>query len=639
MENGKRNFDRYLERNSDKIGSVIHDLWASKDDSAWSQEPYYYIKLGETADKLGQAMFAHDILSEGLACFPGDLRLTQIFGLSLIKCGYLLKARELLTELVTKGHQDEETLGILGRVYKEMWLIAGDSDSLGRSRDLYLKAFVRNRGNYSGINAASLSFILGEREKAAKLARLVIKICFELIRSSKQRDYWVTATLGEAFLLLGRMEEAAKYYSLARRQIKKNFSDLASTRRQLILLSDFTDVPAELAKILVVPPVAAFTGHMIDSADRRTRRFSPDMAGDVKQRIQIILKELGIEIGYSSAACGSDVIFLECIQDRVGETNVILPFDRKDFFSTSVEHAGDDWVNRTRKALEKTSQIEQVTPGRYGGDDLLFSYANRIIMGKTILRSRFLETDPLLLVVWDGKKTGRPGGTSEFIETWEANGYPIKVIDIGAAGARTAAVPGSAAPTAGVSPSGKKGVKREIVSILFADLVGYSRLTEEQVPHYVEGFLGVLAERFKSLRHKPVFKNIWGDALFFVFRDHRVAAEFALNLRDVVRETDWKSLHLPEDLAIRIGLHVGPVYSAREPIQGQVNFFGSHVNQAARIEPITSPGNVYASEAFASLLIADENTQLDCRYVGIIVLPKKFGRYPIYHVKRKNEIE
>lgn len=107
----------------------------------------------------------------------------------------------------------------------------------------------------------------------------------------------------------------------------------------------------------------------------------------------------------------------------------------------------------------------------------------------------------------------------------------------------------------------------------------------------------------------------------------------------MMRETDWKALGLPAELSMRIGLHAGPVFRGLEPVIGNVNFFGSQVNQAARIEPITNPGNVYASEPFAALLATGRSNDLDCRYVGIIVLPKRFGSYPIYHLKRKNEIE
>ena len=74
-------------------------------------------------------------------------------------------------------------------------------------------------------------------------------------------------------------------------------------------------------------------------------------------------------------------------------------------------------------------------------------------------------------------------------------------------------------------------------------------------------------------------------------------------MRDMVRTTDWARWNLPKELSVRIGLHAGPVYCVREPLLDRVNFFGFHVNQAARIEPITSPGNVYASESFASLML------------------------------------
>ncbi len=154
----------------------------------------------------------------------------------------------------------------------------------------------------------------------------------------------------------------------------------------------------------------------------------------------------------------------------------------------------------------------------------------------------------------------------------------------------------------------------------------------------MQGFLGALSDTVSRSAYRPLFKNTWGDAVCLVFADPLEAAESAMDIRDLVRDTDWTRWRLPAELNIRIGLHAGPVYGAREPLQERWNFFGSHVNQAARIEPITSPGNVYASEPFAALLLADPRNRLECRYVGVIVLPKEFGSYPIYHIKRKNEV-
>ena len=49
---------------------------------------------------------------------------------------------------------------------------------------------------------------------------------------------------------------------------------------------------------------------------------------------------------------------------------------------------------------------------------------------------------------------------------------------------------------------------------------------------------------------------------------------------------------------MRIGLHAGPVFEGIDAITGRPNFFGSRVNRAARIEPVTLPGHIYASQQF-----------------------------------------
>jgi class 3 adenylate cyclase len=648
-EQKKAAFDRYLEQKHDQLGNAIHDLWLARDEAFWATDPYYYLRLGELADTFGQSMFAHDIFREGLKFFPEHARLTQLFSLSLIKCGFLLTARDLLTGMVKRGHFDEETLGILGRVYKEMWLIEGggapDHPHLAKSRELYLGAFNRSNGSYSGINAASLSLIMGDGKKAEHLARKVIRLCAARWRKPPYADYWTVATIAEAFLLLGRHEQAARYYGIARTKGAHNYSNLASTRRQLNLLARYAAVDPKVMETLRIPPVVAFSGHMLDPADQKRPRFPETAVEPVKRRIADMLKKLDVRIGYASAACGSDVLFHECLQERGGESNVVLPFARKDFFETSVSFAGPAWVRRVEAVLAGSSVVEQATRGGYGGEDRLFSYANQLIMGKAILRSRFLETEPLLIAAWDGVHRGRPGGTWECIERWKGGGFPYTVIDPSNAAIEEHA--GRDRDQAGkrsrVSRSRRRSgtssnAGRQTVAILFADLVGYSRLQEEQIPNYVQGFLRALAETVHRTGHEPLYKNSWGDAVCFMFAEPLQAADCALAMRDMIRHTDWTRLQLPKDLNIRIGLHAGPVYSFREPLQERRNFFGSHVNQAARIEPITSPGNVYSSESFAALLLTDVRNHFDCRYVGVIVLPKEFGSYPIYHIKRVTEV-
>lgn len=686
-------FDAYLDRHAGTIGEVIHHLWEARDRTLWSRQPHFYVRLGTIADHIGQVMFAHDVLSEGVRIFPDSLKITHLYSLSAIKCGFLLEARDLLARLVKEGHEDEETLGILGRLYKEMWLLDGgeraDHPSIRTSRNLYLKAFLKSHGTYSGINAATMSALIGDWDTAGKLARRVMKICEELVAAGRPQRPWIEATMGEAAALLGEEELALRSYGAARSEAGDNLAEVASMRRQLKLLRRVTPLAEELLAEITVPPVAAFVGHNLDRPGRRRARFPAASAAAVKQAIAEAIAESGARIGYSSAACGSDVLFLECLQERRGETNTVLPFARADFFATSVAYAGAEWIARAGEAIDRSTTVEETGRGGYHEDRVLFSHANRIIMGRAILRSRLLETDPLLLSVWDGRSRGEGGGTFETIAAWRRLGLPHRNIEpmqvrqtviAPAAGdssppgaapspreARAVAVgAGEAAEEAGsstVAPSGAsaagspserspaaagsvpaarpfpRGIRRRVVALVFADLVGYTRLAEDQVPAFVHGFLGSVVGRMRLLHARPLFKNLWGDALCFAFAEPLAAAGCALELRDLVRETDWSALGLPSNLALRIGLHAGPVFGGREPVLNQPNFFGSHVNLAARIEPITRPGNVYASEHFVALLVATGARSIDCRYVGVITLPKEFGSYPIYLVKRAQEIE
>lgn len=644
VDDNKRNFDLYLEERSSDIAQVIHKLWSTKDQTLWGSEPYFYITLGEKADEIGQVMFAHDVLREGLEYFPGHLRLTQLYCLSAVKCGYITEARELLSALVKAGHQDEETLAILGRVHKESWVISGedkpDHPSLRTARSLYLQAFLRHGGYYSGINAATLSALAGEWKTAEKIAKRVLAICREQSERGNA-DQWLLATIGEAFALVGNREESLRSYAAARARSGSNFSELASMRRQLKLLRRVTPIAEEALEELKVPPVVAFTGHLLDLPSRQVPRFPPEHAEAVKRRIVAELAELDARIGYSSAACGSDVLFLEAMQERGGETNVILPFDKAEFFEASVNFAGEGWRRRALAAIASASSVETATRGHSSEDGLLYVYANKIIAGKTLLRGQLLDAEPMLLAVWDGVDSHEPGGTSDFLRAWNRTGCGTRIVSVGSGRSpllklphkkRRAASPDRALPN-------PRGIDRVTVAMLFADLVGFSRLGEEQIPFFMDGFLGELARWLRKARSRPIFKNVWGDAFYFVFREPYAAAEYALGLRDFVRDSDWRALRLPEHLTMRIGLHAGPVFTGREPILGKRNFFGTHVNQAARIEPITSPGNVYASEQFVALLSVESRKRLDFRYVGVVTLPKDFGSYPIYHIKRHNEIE
>lgn len=135
--------------------------------------------------------------------------------------------------------------------------------------------------------------------------------------------------------------------------------------------------------------------------------------------------------------------------------------------------------------------------------------------------------------------------------------------------------------------------------------------------------------------HAPRLKNTWGDGLYFVFDSARDAGLFALDLADAVAATDWTRWGLPANLTLRTGLHAGPAFARVDPVTGRENYFGAHVSQTARIEPITPPGQVYASAGFAALARADNVREFRCEYIGRIPLAKGYATLPMYVCRRR----
>jgi class 3 adenylate cyclase len=238
------------------------------------------------------------------------------------------------------------------------------------------------------------------------------------------------------------------------------------------------------------------------------------------------------------------------------------------------------------------------------------------------------------LAVWDGKEGDGPGGTSGVIGHWRNMGLEVEVIDLDKILSRHSKHPSAEATTVKRKRSRSGKLSTELMSMLFADAVNFSKLTDYQIPLFVEHFLGAIGKLIATSKHAPVVKNTWGDGLYFVFSSVRDAGLFSLELCDLVVETNWSRKGLPKDLNLRIALHAGPVYSCVDPVMGQSTFAGAHVSRTARMEPITPPGQVYASQPFAAVAAAQFVGEFTCDYVGRTPLAKGYGIFPTYHVRR-----
>jgi adenylate cyclase len=176
------------------------------------------------------------------------------------------------------------------------------------------------------------------------------------------------------------------------------------------------------------------------------------------------------------------------------------------------------------------------------------------------------------------------------------------------------------------------GYSHEIRAMLFADAVGYSKLSEDQTLNFITQFWGAVADLNSRTAQPPDHVETTGDGLYMVFRGVGEAGRYALELSELVTRTDWSARGLPCGMNIRIALHSGPVYRGRNPVTGSPIYTGPHTSRTARIEPITPPGQVYASSAFAAVAAANGVGDLSLSYVGRMPLAKDYGVHDIYHV-------
>ena len=620
---------------------ALQEIWQTRSKDFWKQSPNTYRVLGKRFLSMAENLLAYDVLSEGLETWPRDLQLQQLLGLGLARGGSPLKANQTAQNLIRDGHDDFETLSLLGRTHKDLWQKESDKEAreeqLRLAYEAYETAYNKAGDPYPGINAATLALFLGDLKNAHRIGEHVYQLSLKEAEGSEP-SYWTEATLGEVSLILGKLEEARAYYSNAGRLGKGDFANLNSTRQQARLLLQYLgEAPDWLDSCFALPRIVVFSGHKIDRPELSSSRFPTHLEAEVKKRIVERLNQLDPEIGYACASAGADILFLEAMLERNAEINIVMPFEKEAYIKTNVDVVlGADWENRFEKVLSQANSIIYANDYPALDNTVLLEFTSMILDGVAKLRSQVYDTSLTALAVWDGQADDTPGETYAMLQHWRKFERQIEIVEMPTiAGNDLVVIPSIST----VVPEITRDFPQEIRVMFFADVVGFSKLTEQDVPFFVQEFVGHIASEIERSPYKPLHQNTWGDAFYFVFPSVLEAAHFALSTRDLIRDTNWEQRGLSSALNMRISLHSGPVYRFTDPMIQKINFSGAHVNRAARIEPITPPGQVYASEHFAALIVASNVAEITCDYVGTLPLAKGYGTFPMYHVRRSHEPE
>ena len=146
-------------------------------------------------------------------------------------------------------------------------------------------------------------------------------------------------------------------------------------------------------------------------------------------------------------------------------------------------------------------------------------------------------------------------------------------------------------------------------TVLFADIVGFGKITARMRPFEIVGSLNRLFSEFDRVAEDVGVERIKtiGDNYMAVVgvptprANHaRVAARLALEL---IAAAEGLHTRLPAQFSIRVGLHSGPLMAGVIGTRRYAyDVWGDTVNIAARIEAASKPNRVLASAATASML-------------------------------------
>jgi class 3 adenylate cyclase/tetratricopeptide (TPR) repeat protein len=660
---------------------------------AWMQGDLSLVRrFTESALKKEELLLVCDASREALRLWPSAnedertelVRVRMIYARALMCLGFTRDARHELEPCVSDVFQPKLGRTLKADILLQLGHIVREESHQATARATRLQTAEEALSFYQRalqldperlealVSTAAASFIIGAedspmRAQAEDQARQIVALTAKLedadgprVRSTRAR--------ATAYSILGDTEGAAASYGQLKDLDGITTNELAEARYYAQFISEAQGRPRNFFKEAFPPlQLIIFSGHLPDPPDvtGASKRFPVESIEPVRKLLREKLKQLDARVGLVSASAGADLLFIEALRERQGEVHIILPWSQNEFRRTSVEPFDVTgrppvWQPLFDQAMEGAATVRAIGQVYEPGSSVGWEYLMEVTAGIALNTARSSRLDVQPMVLWDGEPGRGAGGTESFLAFWRDQlRQESIVLDLPAANAART----RASSHRRDDRSERSIMHQEVKTMLFADIVGYSKLTEHVIPEFVGTFLTRVSQLASDSKYAPLHINTWGDAIYAVFDFAQDAGSFALELTQMIKdgERDWlqKGLYWEEQtkdgplkrpLSIRIALHTGPVFMHYNPVLRQLGFTGSHVSRAARIEPVTKAGEVFTSEEFAAL--AELATEIDqrnaggngsaagarfvCDYAGSMHLAKGYpGRFRIYRVLAK----
>jgi tetratricopeptide (TPR) repeat protein len=186
-----------------------------------------------------------DLVNKMCAPLVSTIMVQEQFGFALNRSGRSKEAEQVLLKLIKNRGPSSETYGILGRVYKDRWEAAVESEKKFEARGLlekaieaYRKGFETDwRDAYPGINAITLMELKEPPDPERNKLIPVVTYAVERKMMSGEPDYWDHATMLELAVFAGDQQQAEHHLGNALAHVRERWEP-ETTARNLRLIRE-----------------------------------------------------------------------------------------------------------------------------------------------------------------------------------------------------------------------------------------------------------------------------------------------------------------------------------------------------------------------------------------------------------------
>ncbi len=483
---------------------------------------------------------------------------------------------------------DPAALAVSGRLLKDqaLRLPAGNrAPGFRAAADAYAHADKLLPQPYTRINQATLTLLAGERDGAARIAREILD-WLDQGTAIPETPYFLAAIEAEARLICGDLAGARRALGEAMATDTGDWSDRASTLRQLRLILGVIGEDAGWLAPFAAPRSLHFAGHL---------GISPEDAGPLRAAIDAELTLRNIGFGFGALAAGADIIIAEQLLAWGGELHVVLPTSADEFIRQSVIPYGADWLQRFEECLDAATSVTATAHVTGDYEPLATLLASEVAMGAACRNARYVDSEAVQLVVVDegAGSYGDGTGTAVVAQRWAATGRQQAVLRV----PRSATVLAS-----GRRPDAEGRADRRLVALLQISFAGIDDLDEARFAEAVDNVLTPFRQATAALAEQPLMTLPVGNARIVAFATTEAAWTYASGL-----------LALPAgSLQLCIAGHYGLAHWFEEPSA----LVGRAVSQLGDLFSSAMPGVLTVSEAFASALFVGSKDDIFAEWIG-----------------------